>query len=319
MVEVYEYPTREHWLKARRHTIGGSDAATILGLNPFNSPYALWYEKVYGVRVRQIQPKAQRIMEIGTLFEEPICQLYAAETERQLNNLGAFSIHKTPAYPWAHSTIDREILAPDKPGPGILEAKNTGGWARDLWKDGAVPLTALIQLQHNLAVTGRDWGSVVGLVGGWQVQLFSQDFDRNQVFVEYLMEREAEFHWQVQHRKPPKVDGHEATRAVLDHRYPKPTDDVERRYITLPPESMEWHKELQQLDAQVKNITADLKLHEARQAILENTFLEAIQDHEIGIIPGTAEGYKIAIRHQRARVQVSNFTEKTIRTLKRIK
>lgn len=37
--------SREDWLNARRRSIGGSDAGALLGLNPYNSPYALWAEK----------------------------------------------------------------------------------------------------------------------------------------------------------------------------------------------------------------------------------------------------------------------------------
>ena len=38
--------TREEWLEQRRRSIGGSDAAAVLGLNRFHSPYALWAEKI---------------------------------------------------------------------------------------------------------------------------------------------------------------------------------------------------------------------------------------------------------------------------------
>ena len=37
--------SREDWLVHRRQAIGGSDAATILGLNPYASPYTLWADK----------------------------------------------------------------------------------------------------------------------------------------------------------------------------------------------------------------------------------------------------------------------------------
>ena len=37
--------SREAWLEKRRLSIGGSDAGTLLGLNPYTSPYALWAEK----------------------------------------------------------------------------------------------------------------------------------------------------------------------------------------------------------------------------------------------------------------------------------
>ena len=36
---------REAWLEARRGSLGGSDAAAVLGVNPYASPYSLWAEK----------------------------------------------------------------------------------------------------------------------------------------------------------------------------------------------------------------------------------------------------------------------------------
>ena len=38
--------TREEWLEYRRSGIGGSDASTIVGLNPFSSPYYLFCDKM---------------------------------------------------------------------------------------------------------------------------------------------------------------------------------------------------------------------------------------------------------------------------------
>ena len=37
--------TREDWLEERKKGIGGSDAATILGLNPYKTSIDLWEEK----------------------------------------------------------------------------------------------------------------------------------------------------------------------------------------------------------------------------------------------------------------------------------
>ena len=40
-----ENMTRDEWIKFRKNYIGGSDAAAIIGLNPFVTPYSLWAEK----------------------------------------------------------------------------------------------------------------------------------------------------------------------------------------------------------------------------------------------------------------------------------
>ena len=37
--------SREDWLIARKGGIGGSDAAAVLGLNPYKSPVELFYER----------------------------------------------------------------------------------------------------------------------------------------------------------------------------------------------------------------------------------------------------------------------------------
>ena len=36
---------REDWLEQRRHTIGGSDAAGIIGLSKWSSPVSVWADK----------------------------------------------------------------------------------------------------------------------------------------------------------------------------------------------------------------------------------------------------------------------------------
>jgi predicted phage-related endonuclease len=42
MIQMRTYDTREEWLKARKSYIGGSDAAAVLGMNPWMSNTELW-------------------------------------------------------------------------------------------------------------------------------------------------------------------------------------------------------------------------------------------------------------------------------------
>ena len=44
-MKTVTYANRSEWLEARRGGIGGSDAATLLGVSKFSSPYKLWAEK----------------------------------------------------------------------------------------------------------------------------------------------------------------------------------------------------------------------------------------------------------------------------------
>lgn len=45
ILSVKDAEDHEKWLKTRDIGIGGSDAAVIMGLNSYKSPYQLWMEK----------------------------------------------------------------------------------------------------------------------------------------------------------------------------------------------------------------------------------------------------------------------------------
>ena len=53
--------SKEDWTAARRESIGGSDAAAVLGLNPWKGPFALWAEKTGAVEPEDIR-RANRLM-----------------------------------------------------------------------------------------------------------------------------------------------------------------------------------------------------------------------------------------------------------------
>ena len=71
-----EQLTNEEWLEIRRKGIGGSDAGTVLGKNPYKSPLTLWAEK------RNELPnefKGNEATAWGHLLEEPIAKRFAEE------------------------------------------------------------------------------------------------------------------------------------------------------------------------------------------------------------------------------------------------
>ncbi|EKC56536.1 hypothetical protein OBE_11012, partial [human gut metagenome] len=42
MKQIIKYKSREEWLQNRSKGIGASEAGTVLGLNPWETPYQLW-------------------------------------------------------------------------------------------------------------------------------------------------------------------------------------------------------------------------------------------------------------------------------------
>ena len=64
---------REEWKELRSHYIGGSDAAAVVGLNPFASQYSLWAEKTG--RVPGFD--GNLATEVGTYMEDFVAQKFA--------------------------------------------------------------------------------------------------------------------------------------------------------------------------------------------------------------------------------------------------
>lgn len=67
-------PSREEWLEERKKGIGGSDAAVILGLNPYKNNIRLWEEKTGKVQAEDISDKPY--VKYGTQAEDLLRELF---------------------------------------------------------------------------------------------------------------------------------------------------------------------------------------------------------------------------------------------------
>lgn len=143
---------------ARRNSIGGSDAAAVLGVSPYKTPLEVYREKVGEKEPDPPTPAMKR----GTVLEPIARALYVEVTGRKVQRQPQ---QAHPSYPWMHTNVDGRIVGrkkddrPDLDGPGVLEIKCPGVWAFAKAKREGLPLQWIAQLQHNLEVTGRQWGS----------------------------------------------------------------------------------------------------------------------------------------------------------------
>ena len=64
------------WLRLRQKGIGGSDAAAIAGLNKYKSPIQVYYEKVEGVKLLDVDPGMTTNRTVITFVgePEPVCE-----------------------------------------------------------------------------------------------------------------------------------------------------------------------------------------------------------------------------------------------------
>jgi len=153
------YKTDEEWREARRHGIGGSDVAAIMGINPWKSPLEVWLEKTGRADPPDLSGKQS--VEWGNRLEAAVADRFA-EAHPELKVLRKNCTMISKDRPWAIANIDRELRGD---GRGILEIKTVGLRSEGLWVYGP-PEHYLAQVQHYLSVTGWDFAWVACLIGG---------------------------------------------------------------------------------------------------------------------------------------------------------
>lgn len=198
---------REEWLEVRRKGIGSSDAAAAVGLCPYKSQLELWMEKT-GRIVREEEPGQDSPMYWGTLLEPYVASAYTERTGNKVRRLNAVLQH--PTYSYMLANIDREVVG--KPGVQILECKTAGEFGSRLWRDG-VPEYVQIQVQHQLAVTGKQAADVAVLLCGQKLEVHR--VERDEEVIARLIVLEARFWEYVTQDTPPPADGSESAAKAL--------------------------------------------------------------------------------------------------------
>ncbi|AOK22706.1 endonuclease [Burkholderia ubonensis] len=207
--------SRDDWLAVRRTGIGGSDAAAAVGLNPYMSALELWFDKTGRGESMPRPDSADTTSPTywGTLLEPIVAAAYTAQTGNKVRKVNAVLRH--PNIPWMLANIDREVIG--VPDVQILECKTAGEYGARLWRDG-VPEYVQIQVQHQLAVTGKSAAHVAVLLCGQALEVHR--IERDDALIARLIELEAQFWHFVETDTPPPADGSESADRALRHLYP---------------------------------------------------------------------------------------------------
>ena len=202
--------SRDEWLEARRSGLGSSDAATALGLNPYQSRLALWIEKTRPEQsLNQIDPSDDTHPTYwGTVLEPIVATHYSKRTGNKVRKVNAILQH--PEHPFMLANLDREVIG--QADVQILECKTAGAYGAKAWKDG-VPEYVLVQVMHQLAVTGKQAADVAVLIAGQDLQIHR--VYRDEALIAQLIELEAQFWWYVENNIPPAADGSDSAAQAL--------------------------------------------------------------------------------------------------------
>lgn len=168
---------REEWLKEREKGIGSSEVGTILGVNPWETPYQLWRRKL------GIDPPIEQnfAMTAGHYLEDAVSMFWQDET--------GLDVIKSSAGDWLfvdtehehrRASPDRTYWLPnstrngsDWKQKGILECKTT----RMSIDGDNLPKMWFCQLQYQLGVGDLNEGSIAWLIRGSDFDYRTFNFD----------------------------------------------------------------------------------------------------------------------------------------------
>jgi len=260
---------RDAWLEARREGIGSSDAAAVCGLSPWASPLSVYLDKLH----EWPDSEQTEAMECGQLLEDDVAELFYRRTN--IKPRRRFAILQHPQYPFMLANLDRTLPELEHGhGPGILECKAAGIQKRSEWADDQAPAHLIVQVQHQLAVTGYRWGYLAVLLGGNTFKYTR--LERDEELIADLIRRERAFWSRVKARRPDPAwaDGSQSTAQALRVLYPQ--SDPERS-VVLAPEAEQWLQQYrfwkgQKTEAEGRILEAQNRL-EAHMAEAEAAYL----------------------------------------------
>jgi putative phage-type endonuclease len=194
-------PGSPEWHAERSNGIGGSEVGTILGLNPYESAYALWAKKT-GKITSEI--KENWAIRFGKAFEDPILRLWAEEhPDWEVMTTGTYADGDCEYRHANPDAIARNIQSGELM---VIEVKT----ARQTWEQ--IPPSYLAQVQHYMGVLKIQRGMIVA-VAGMTWNEFEIPFSQEQIDVqnEYI----EQFWNAVVHDIKPAWDGSESTYNVV--------------------------------------------------------------------------------------------------------
>lgn len=251
----------KQWVEARKNGIGGSDVASIMGLNKYSSPLNVWLVKTG--REESPDLSDNQAVEWGNRLEDVVADKFADEhPELQVRRRNATMV--SIKRPWAFANIDRWVTD-GKGNVGILEVKTVGMRRAADWDNG-VPLYYLTQVMHYMSVTGYKYAWVAVLIGGQEFREYY--IERDEADIKAINDAVDTF-WRdfVETDTAPALIGNdpEANALLFQH------SDPSQEFISMLDEDVSMLDELQEIKDQMD----DLK---HRKTLIENQIKDLIGD-----------------------------------------
>ena len=193
IIENTKDMTKDEWLMKRKCGIGGSDASSILGLNPYRSSMSVYIEKICDYEDRENgldenyfikDDKNSYKMELTNKLKGFVASEFMLKTGKKVRSING--ILRNDKYPFAIANIDRAVVGEK----AFLECKVTNSFNKKEWEK-TVPIHYQIQMNHYMAVTGASHCYVAALIGN--EELVIHKLDRDEEMIDEIMKLEEMF------------------------------------------------------------------------------------------------------------------------------
>ena len=202
--------THEEWLKLRKSSIGGSDAAAVVGMNPWSSALTLYADKM-GLSKDKESSEAMRL---GTDLEQYVAERFTETTGLPVRRDNF--MYADDEYDFITANVDRKLMGTN----AGLECKTMGSFNGYNLEDEEIPSHYFCQCQHYMMVMGYDYMYLAILV--LQRGLYVIKVERDHDFIKQLREAEIRFWTQyVEKGIMPSPDGSDAAFDTLKEIYPE--------------------------------------------------------------------------------------------------
>jgi len=201
-MEIIKIKSKEHWLGLRTQDLTSTDISALFDMSPYLTAFELWHRKKDQV-IPEIEQNER--MQWGNRLEDAIALGIAEDHNLTVSPMKDY--YRDPEFRIG-SSFDYSIDAED---PGILEIKNVDGLVfKNKWvtneNDELIEAPAHIemQLQHQMAISGREYVYLGALVGGNKTYVMKRKIEPT--IVEQIKKKSLEFWASIDEGKVPEVD-----------------------------------------------------------------------------------------------------------------
>jgi putative phage-type endonuclease len=288
---------REAWLRDRRKGLGASEVAIALGLSPFKTPLALYWDK-HGLSETTPPTLPQKI---GTYCEPAVLRLYQDWLEENEPLAGPLlfkdqEVRVSAKTPWLFATLD----AVGEDGR-VVELKTVGWRDKEEWgPEGTdeVPQHYFIQCQVQAYVAEVPFVDLAALISGREFAVYR--IERNDHLLENVILPKASAFWEsVVRMEPPFATG--ADVGLLNSIKPAAGKEVD------------LNGDLSALAARYLELGSEIKAMEAERNAAKAALLEAVGDAEVGRF---SDGFTVVRKTQTRKehvVKESTFNTFTVK------